>query len=399
MSLQDLQCMKAQLDGYARDIEQIDKQIEHLQAEKWKIEEQQCKGKRRFTHLAIEYGKSECLQLVAAMFRKLPGELRNEVYANLYLEAAPIRLESKPHLKGCVCVCGQDDLSRKRAQVPWRAPNRQVPPLGGSKQATLDGHTVDPGYVGEEMAVEGTGFYYGRNAFEVRIGESSDEICMHRTLMRKPHFAGAPSPGDHVQNLVLQVRFDLFPELMRDCVFCEDDLDRREMLTLSNMQRIMGSVTHARRPQPLTAVEFILHTCFVVTRGESVQQQELERLFFNFLESLRRPVYEVQSAGAVATVKHRNDDGQGPSRCADITWRFGLVSDSVTGTGTGDGDGDGGFLAKDAFLSNVDMERGMFPRWPDHGGSEGFGEGLRRRMEVRWGIKDGLKVVDGYDLK
>lgn len=165
---------------------------------------------------AVTTAQSECLELSSLLYKKLPKELREHVYAHLCLEDRRIPVGPYYHFRkyeplaerkvgySDTQYCPRDgDLQTELADGKVRI-DHDIYPEG---DLILPNNRIfDPSFMGQDVVPELLEMYYGSNSFSVcNIEGGLDELC---TAISSSTASSRLVPIDKVRDLQIRMKFE-----------------------------------------------------------------------------------------------------------------------------------------------------------------------------------------------
>ena len=253
------------------------------------------------------------------MGRKLPAELRDDVYTFICIEDRPI--EILPSRLNRPLLLHELSLWK-------RYDNEDINNHFITATLQPDSYVLDPRNVGPKAALEISKSYYSRNVFDISVGLDEYAQVLSRFLTAPPYLKESVKPFELVRKVVIRGKLQEVPKLLDKFKIYRDERDSDgEIDLLEDWQSSMRDVALIEHTDRLR-LEFVLETNFHHT-GPSLfalrefSQVEKLRCLLHFLEMLRQPIYDLIHAGAKVTVTLKDDWNAG--RPKDLTHFFSLT--------------------------------------------------------------------------
>lgn len=263
------------------------------------------------------------------MYAKLPQEIRDMVYAYLYLEDAPIPIGSH-HFTTYVEPADDDSQVHRAfndANTPFIIPegavthDHSIAPPSGVVLPT--DRTLNPVYLGHQVAFEASKFYYSSNIFSICTLFNTLSTFLFtdpaRGFARSPESKVQPLgllPIDYVRSLQIRIKYEHFRTY---AIKPEPSTGRRpEKTVYRGIFSNLGPLREwgERTASPDRRAEFIIMTAFrtrhdalnLRTRLNVLSLELQNRRFTNLLEAMRPSIYTLKhDAGANISVLHHDE--------------------------------------------------------------------------------------------
>ncbi|KAF2639657.1 hypothetical protein P280DRAFT_550367 [Massarina eburnea CBS 473.64] len=288
-----------------------------------------------------QHVQEQCLHLASTMHKLLPRELRDMIYQYLYICDKPIPVGShhfttyKPTVleTSTPPALPQDASSQyATALISGLGPEAEAhdhsvdPP----QDVILPGdHTLDPAYVGRQVAIEASQLYYSSNTFSVCTLENTLPEFLFTDIVS--NFPKSPThsqsihaplnitPFDLVHNLQIRVKYEHFDTYRTHYLWGhfthEQDFLLQIYTNLSaltqrrNELSVPDSSAQLRPPPPALTIEFILMTAFYSLDWNPFPVTDTLRRLTNLFEALRTPLYTLRHDHAAEISVIHHDDG------------------------------------------------------------------------------------------
>ncbi|KAF1949548.1 hypothetical protein CC80DRAFT_457341, partial [Byssothecium circinans] len=265
------------------------------------------------------------------MYQKLPRELRDMIYHYLYISKTPILIGSYHFSTYSPPI---SDWTTFRSSLPHNPSSQYahalisglgpeavkhdhstVPP-----QDTLlpTDHTLDPAYVGREMAYEASHFYYSKNTFSIcTVGDTMRTFLTNDVAYNFPNALEGSLriplgiiPRDYIRNLQIRIKYEHFDAYRFR--YLQEDFSREQGLvqeTFTNLEALKPTEL-PEKPPPNQNIEFIIMTAF---QNDSIRfpqpGTDAVRRLTNLLEAIRNPIYALQhDLNAEISVLHHDEE-------------------------------------------------------------------------------------------